>query len=136
MRTDDEIIERVRSIKDRDFFGFEIGDLVSCLPFDKAKEFLNADAKEEDWGEVYAHDRESMLKQMLDYMPFAWKKANNGRGLSAGRSMAHYNAWIWLAGDDLGDMSDYQFYGKDNLVKICDHYGWDAKQWDDGVREN
>ena len=21
------------------------------------------------------------------------------------------------------DLTDYQYYGKDNLVKICDHYG-------------
>ena len=50
--------------------------------------------------------------------------------------MCHYMAWVWLAGDDLGDLTDYQYYGKDNLVKICDHYGWDSSQWDDGERTN
>lgn len=71
----------------------------------------------------------------IGYMPFAWDKANNGRGFSASRSMSHYQAWIWLAGDDIGDLSEYDSYGKDNLVKICKHYGWDHSQWDNGVRE-
>lgn len=73
---------------------------------------------------------------MLDYMEFAWDKANNGRGISAMRSMHHYMAWTWMLGDDLGNLLDYQYYGKDNLVKICKHYGWDHAKWDDGVRRN
>lgn len=135
MRTDEEIIERIKAVQDRDFFGFEVLDLVIRLPFEKAKDFLKVEASESEW-EVYPRDRESLVQQMLDYMPFAWGKANNKRGLSAGRSLAHYQSWSWLAGDDLGDFTNYQFYGKDILVKICNHYGWDASQWDDGVREN
>ncbi len=34
------------------------------------------------------------------------------------------------------DAGDYEFYGKDNLVRICDLYGWDSSQWDDGRRVN
>lgn len=124
MRTDQEIIDRINARKEADFFGFEL-----------AKPFLNPDVKGEDW-KVQPRDRDSVLKEMLEYMPFAWDKANNCRGLSAGRSMCHYMAWVWLAGDDLGDLTGYQYYGKDNLVKICDHYGWDSSQWDDGERTN
>lgn len=135
MRTDAEILNRAAAIKDRDWMGTEMGDLIIRLPFNLAKPYLNETAKEEEWT-VWPRDRESMLKEMLEYMPFAWEKANNGRGLSAGRSMSHYAAWVWLAGDDLGDFHDYEYYGKDNLVMICDHYGWDHKQWDDGERSN
>lgn len=135
MRTDEEIIARIEEVKDRDFFGFEISDLLIRLPFEKAKPYLKDDAKAEDW-KVEPRDRESLLKEMHDYMSFAWDKANNQRGLSAGRSLCHYQAWVWLAGDDLGYFGDYEFYGKDELVKICNHYGWDSSKWDDGERTN
>ena len=135
MRTDQEIIDRINARKEVDFFGFELIDLLIRLPFELAKPFLNPDVKGEDW-KVQPRDRDSVLKEMLEYMPFAWDKANNCRGLSAVRSMSHYMAWVWLAGDDLGDLTEYEFYGKDNLVKICDHYGWDSSQWDDGERTN
>ena len=133
--TDGEILERIKSIKKRDFFGFETSDLLIRLPFEKAKPYLNDDAKKEEW-EVQPRDRESLLKEMHEYMEFAWDKANDMRGLSAGRSLSRYQAWIWLAGDDLGDFSNYEYYGKNELVKICNHYGWDSSKWDDGVRTN
>lgn len=135
MREDKEILDRIRNLDEFDILGFQTSDLILRLPFDLAKEFLKPEAKEEEWKQ-YPRDRESLIKEMLEYMPFAWEKANNDRGISAARSMAHYNSWIWLVGDDLGDMNDYQFYGKDNLVNICDHYGWDSSQWDDGIRHN
>ena len=135
MRTDAEILNRIAGLKDNDFLGFETLDLLVRLPFDLAKDFLKPEAKPEDWKQA-PRDRESLVKEMQNYMPFAWEKVNDGRGISAYRSMAHYNSWIWLAGDDLGDMNDYEFYGKDNLVKICKHYGWNYVQWDDGERNN
>lgn len=135
MRTDQEILDRIHERKGIDFFGFEFSDLVCRLSFDAAKPLLSNDADPATW-EIVPRDRESVLAEMLIYMPFAWDKANGQRGLSAGRSMHHYMAWVWLAGDDLGELTDYEFYGKDNLVKICEHYGWDHTQWDDGIRTN
>ncbi|CUK21974.1 hypothetical protein [Achromobacter xylosoxidans] len=135
MRTDAEIVQRIEEIKDRDVLGFEQTDLILSLSFDAAKPFLKEGATSEQW-EPAPRDREGVIKQMLDYMPFAWEKANNGRGISASRSMSHFSAWTWLAGDDLGDLGDYEYYGKDNLVRICNHYGWDSSQWDDGERHN
>lgn len=135
-RTDKEIVDRINAIKDRDFFGFETSDLLARLSFAAAKPFLKDTAKEEDWPAPSPRDRESLINEMREYMPFAWDKANNCRGISASRSMSHYTSWVWLAGDDLGNLGDYEYYGKDNLVRICEHYGFDAAQWDDGVRVN
>ena len=138
MRTDEEILARIEARQPEDFFGFEITDLLIRLPFEKAAPYLSDEARAAGGAEwkVQPRDRESVLKEMLEYMSFAWDKANNCRGLSAGRSMCHYMAWVWLVGDDLGDLTEYEFYGKDNLVKICQHYGWDSSQWDDGERTN
>ena len=134
-RTDDEIISRINVVADRDFFGFEVSDLVVRLEYEKAKQFIPPDVTQKDW-EVVSREPADVISMMRDYMPFAWEKANDGRSLSAGRSLSHYSAWIWLAGDDLGDLLEYEFYGKDKLVLICNHYGWDSSEWDDGVRTN
>jgi len=135
MRTDQEILAKIQDVCHRDWMGTIRGDLIGCLPFETAKEFLKPETTVEAWVPE-RRDREAVIARMLDYMPFAWEKANDCRGLSAGRSMDHFTAWIWLIGDDLGNLSDYQFYGKDNLVKICEKYGWNYKQWDDGIRSN
>jgi len=134
-RTDDEIISRINVVTDRDFLGFEVSDLVLCLEYEKAKQFITTDVIQKDW-EVVSREPADVISMMHDYMPFAWDKANNCRGLSAGRSLSHYSAWIWLAGDDLGDLLEYEFYGKDKLVLICNYYGWDSSEWDDGIRTN
>lgn len=134
-RTDAEILARIKEVDGCDWLGTQVGELVTRLSFPAAKPLLKPEAEEADWTQ-YPRDRDSILKEMLDYMPFAWEKAKNCRGISANRSMDHYAAWIWLLGDDVGDLQGYEFYGKDNLVKICDEYGWDTLQWDDGVRVN
>lgn len=137
MRTPQEILDRIKVIEPEDFLGWERTDLIKRLPFEYAKPFLAEGATQDDWDKrIKPLDKDSILSEMLDYMPFAWEKANNFRGLSALRSMAHYSVWVWLLGDDFGDLMDYEFYGKDNLAAICQHYGWDSSQWDDGVRLN
>ena len=135
MRSKEEIINRINIVSKRDFFGFETGELIFHLPFDSAKEFLRPEVTREEYKQMSC-ERDDIVARMLDYMPFAWEKANGCRGISASRSMSYFTAWVWLSGDDLGNLLDYQYYGKDELVRICAHYGWDASQWDDGIRTN
>lgn len=133
--TDEEIVARIEKLRPRDVLGFDTQDLIFSLPFHLAKPYLNDTVTEAEWTPE-PRDPESVVARMLDYMPFAWGKANDGRGISAGRSISRFMAWMFLAGVDLGDLSNYQFYGKDELRKICAHFGWDADQWDDGERTN
>ena len=72
IRTDEEILARLEEIKDRDWMGFERNDLIIYLPFDKARPFLVEGTTEDEW-ERLDRSRESVLKTMLDYMPFAWE---------------------------------------------------------------
>ena len=136
MRTDEEILARIEKVKHRDFIGTEVSDLIGALSFESAKQFLKEGITEDQWNDLKIDTKEKILAKMEEYMPFAWNKANNCRGLSAGRSMSHYMAWTWLIGDDFGDLTRYEYYGKDNLVKLCEHYGWDHTQLDDGIRSN
>ncbi len=135
MRTPDEIVARIRYLEegDRDFLFFERSDLIEHLPFSHARPFLKPEAAESDW-EQLPLSAPSIQAEMLDYMPFAWEKANNCRGISASRSISHMKAWLWLRGDDLGERMDglYEFYGKPCLRVICEKYGWDWREWDDG----
>ena len=140
--TQDEIVKRFEERKNGDILGFEITEYLSALDFEHVKCFLKPEAKSEEWSNG-KWDRESVLARMLEYMPFAWEKANDCRGISANRSIMHYIAWIWLAGEprfaaDVEQMFDkeYCYYGKLILEAICKYYGWDFSKWDDGVRTN
>ena len=141
-RTEAEIVERIKAREPEDMFGFEWHEYIRFLPFHAAQPWLKEEAKPEDWAAEVC-TRDALLEQMRDYMDFAWGKANNCRGLSANRSVMHYIAWTWLAGD--GEFSDeisqqfdedYRFYGKPILARIADFYGWDWRQWDDGRWRN
>lgn len=137
-KTYEQIVERVRQLhlNCEDILGFQTVDLVAMLPYSFAKEFLGKEVSEQEWEEPLPYEEEKILEQMRDYMSFAWDKANNKRGISASRSMSHYTAWIFLLGDEdqFPNLLNYEFYGKENLAKICAFYGFENE--DDGVREN
>ena len=71
---------------------------------------------------------------MFAYLPFAWDKANHCLGLSAARSMEHMSSWLWLLGHDRASeqVLEYDLYGKPWLRAVCEAFGWDWRQWDDG----
>lgn len=135
MRTQDEILERIEAVTKMDWMGTQRTDLVGALTFESAKPFLKDGVSEDDWT---ANTDDDIRKEAIDYMNFAWDKAINCRGLSAGRSMEHYMSWLWLLNDnDLWcDLDNYNHYGKPQLVKICEHFGLDASKWDDNIRVN
>ena len=144
MRTYEEINRKIGLLENdpNDIFGFIKGDLICCLPYDQAKPFFKKDSNvtEESWNaNKLATDRDGVLVAMREYMTFAWDKANNCRGLSACRSLMHYQAWLWLLGEDeVADMLalDYSCYGKPELRAICEHYGWDWTLLDNGRWSN
>ncbi len=138
MKTQDEIVERMEQVKDNDFFGFQQSDLMDYLDYDHSKPFLKDDTTKEQW-EEFAVETKTPTEAIKDYMPFAWEKANNCRGLSASRSIEHMTAWLWLDGKDelLPKMeSEYEFYGKPCLVIVCREYNIDWRKLDDGLWRN
>lgn len=143
MPTQAEIVERFSTRRDGDMLGDEVGMYLPYLEFEHIKQFLEGVTKA-DWDrDRESLTREAVLKTMEEYMEFGWDKANNCRGLSANRTISHYIAWTWLAGDRAFSEQiereydeNYRFYGKDILVMICKFYGWDPAKWDDGLRRN
>ena len=142
MRTQEEIVARIQERRPGDMFGFEVDVYFNYLDFEHAKTYLKPDteATATNWE---MSDLDRVLVSMKEYMPFAWDKANDSRGISAVRSIKHFIAWIWLLGDDeFANVvetqlnTNYRFYGKEILISICAKYGWDYTQYDDGVRTN
>lgn len=133
MKSDHEIIERIKAVEQDDWMGTQRSDLIQRLEFEAAKSFLKQEAKQEDW-KVRPRDKDFIKAEMLEYMPFAWDRANDRRGLSAARSLDHMSAWLFLLGmDKAADaILEYYQYGKPQLRAICEHFGWDWLQWDDG----
>lgn len=135
MRTQDDIVTRLEARKPNDFFGFEWQEYIWFLDFEHAKPYLKDSVVECDWEVEIKTPKEIMI----DYMEFAWEKANGCRGISAWRSLAHYTAWLWLDGDDelwKTIIDDYEYYGKPQLIEICEYLGIDSFKWDNGVRVN
>lgn len=141
MKTQEEILARFNERKTEDFFGFECNEYLGYLDFAHVKPFLKDGITPEQWN-PNSPEPTKVIAKMLDYMPFAWEKANNCRGISANRSISHFIAWTWLIDEkfsaEIEKMfnSEYQHYGKEILVMICNHYNWDCSQWDDGKRVN
>lgn len=137
MKTQEEIIKRIEEVTKCDIFGFQREVYISALTFDNAKEYLKEGVTQEEWDEIRLCTDEDVRKRSIEYMPFAWEKANSCRGLSASRSLDRYSAWLWLLGVDDGiDFDDYEFYGKPQLVEICNRLWLDHTEWDDGIRVN
>lgn len=135
MRTQDEIVARIRTRKEQDFFGFETSEYLDYLDYTHAKEFLKPETTQKQWEKVRS-EAKSPEEAIKDYMPFAWGKANDCRGISAGRSIMHMVAWLWLDGKDWSEIEDYQYYGKPQLVRICKEYGIDWRALDDNRWRN
>jgi hypothetical protein len=141
MRTQQEIVEQIKKqVAEALLFDFGISNLLVYLDdYETAKPFLNEGVTEEQFKEA-TKGRRTPQEEILDYMGFAWEKANDCRGLSAMRSLQHMKAWLWLDGKDaLLDrihIDDYTLYGKPQLRAISEEYGIDWKALDDGSWKN
>lgn len=131
-RTTEEMLERFNA--PGDMFGFGASVLLPYFDFDDIKGHLKfeyvakVEAGEETWVR-YPATVELVTACAEEYMRFAWGKAMDHRGLSAGRSLYKLATWLWMAGDDeavdiLMDESNYPPYGAPALRLVCERYGW------------
>lgn len=131
-RTEAEIVARIEEHAEK-FFDFTAEDLLPYLSYAKAKPYINAETTEEDWAGIVERNRKPPAEVILDYLPFAWEKANNCRGLSAGRSVNHFETWLWLDGkEELASRLSqvYEYYGKTCLVLVSEEYGFNWLEYD------
>lgn len=141
MKTQQQILDRILDIKEQIFLGFEAKILLEFLTAESIETLRGVVVKEDaDFSDHVPKtpDEETIKSEMREYMEFAWGKANGFRSLSAMRSIQYYQAWLWLLGEHAfaKDLDGYRYYGKYELVRICDYLGLDSSQWDDGVKRN
>lgn len=61
--------------------------------------------------------------QLADDLAFAFKKALNKRGLSAGMMHSVIQMWMWVLDDDLQHMEEYAQYGLPLFKAVAVKYG-------------
>ena len=101
-------------------------DLIEFLPASEASYFLKPDTDLEEFG-LKELTKENIIKEIRDYLPFAYSKAEGARGISSSRSLMHFDHWLWLLADDellefLHDDDNYEMYGFPVLQKIAKKY--------------
>lgn len=129
-RTQDEILEKLKHLDEHGsiIHAMTRGDLIECLDYEHAKEFLKDGITKEDWDKDRVTTDEQVIAEIIRYMPFAIGKAENERGISSSRSIGHYCNWLWLIEDHellafAQDDSNYPMYGMPILKKIQEKYG-------------
>ncbi len=104
------------------------GMLIDYISFEAAKPHLKEEyiekfeKGEEKWDQIT--DIKESVQDFLDYMVFAWGKAEDQRGISAGRSISKLSTWMWMLGrkdlsDILQDSDLYNPYGAPALIECC-----------------
>jgi hypothetical protein len=125
-RSQEQIAARIESIKADDFFGFRREVLLGSLDFEHARPFLKAEATVEAWEEEPAETTvESVLQSATKYLDFAFGKALDHRGISAGRSVEKMTEYAWLLGDDaLAERmgGHYAQYGMPALLAFAERF--------------
>ena len=113
-----------------DMFGFGRGVAIDVLPFEEVKDSLKEEyIKEVEAGKKkweFITDVYEITQDFLDYMTFAWMKAQDQRGISAGRSIEKLSAWMKILNrEDLAEVlnGSYNPYGAPALIECCKNLG-------------
>ncbi len=132
LKSVDEICEIYKELGKDDFLGFSFDVFAKFVPFEKAKynfedDFINkVESGLEKW--TFINTIEEASQDFLDYMNFAWGKAEDKRGISASRSIEKLSMFLRIMGrEDLAELIDdddlYNPYGAPALIAVCDKMG-------------
>lgn len=128
MRTQQQILDRYNSVKD--LMGIQQTDLLDLMDFETVKPYLKPEyiSSVEEGKEKFEFTTD-LKKTILEYLPFAYEKAEGGRGISAERSLLHFKTWIWFDDPDFyekieSSLTHYTNYGLSVLDKISEKYGY------------
>lgn len=134
LRTQEEIATRFAQLQNsKEMFDFRSEILVNYVTFENVKLYLEEEyLKEVEAGtksfEEPITDIEKCANDFLDYMKFAWGKAEDERGLSAMRSIQKLDMWLWIMSRDdlckiITDDNLYNPYGAPALIEVCNQMG-------------
>jgi len=130
--------------------------LVLALPLESAKttQLVKIDATEEEWEKVSITSEADIRAKFFEndgcLIDRAWDDANALRGMRCRQNLAAIAAFVWLLGPEHGELlekiqggfdpkgdqrtvRDLDYYGKRQLVAVCEHFGvaWMSKDNDE-----
>lgn len=141
-----QIDSRLKDLKSTDYYGFESSMLLAFLPWTYASAHVKPapdgarTAQASAWIAAYPLSNAAPLEMLKQYLPVAWKAANDDRGLAVMRGLAYARSLLWLAGYSdkfLKHFKTWAFYGKPEFI-LCSHlvgFDWraaDNKRWSMG----
>lgn len=122
MRTQAEILERIKNVEDDDYFGFKRGVLISALDFEHALPFLKEGVTKDQW------TPDDAATEAASYYKFALGKIQDHRGISADRSVQKLTEYAWLLGRDdvvaAMDEAEYAQYGAPKVKVFAEMLGY------------
>jgi hypothetical protein len=71
---------------------------------------------------VTEYTKENVISNLTSDLKFAFEKALDKRGLSAGSMNGVIKMWMWVLNDDLADFDDYAQYGLPLLKAVAIKY--------------
>ena len=131
--TKEEVDERHKERSPNDMFGFETDEYTPYMTIEGMRPLAKDGVTDETLKGIQMElTRELITDEIRTYMSFAMDKAKGQRGISANRSIEHYIAWTWLAGDaefsskiEKMHADEYHSYGIPILEEICKFYGFE-----------
>ncbi len=133
LKPQEEIASRFNdAVANPQFMDFRTEVLLDYLSLANAKPHLKDEYVTEiesgakEWKQIVSI--EEAAQDFLDYMNFAWGKAEDQRGLSASRSIQKLSVWLWLVSrEDLCSVIEnddlYNPYGSPALIEVCNMLG-------------
>lgn len=133
LKSQEEFAKKFSELQAKEsFIDFRPEVLMDYLNFENARPFLKeeyihkVEKGEEEWEMITTI--EECAQDFLDYMNFAWGKAEDQRGISAGRSIQKLGMWLWIMNrEDLQTLIEkdelYNPYGAPALIEVCTEMG-------------
>lgn len=138
MKTKEEILSAV--IAGKGFKAIDGRDLtrLACFFEDSELHHFGVERKGEQWAVplVLEFSEAAVLQQLAEDVEFAFRKALDQRGISAGAMNDVIKMWMWVLDDDLQYCQDYAEYGLPLLKRVAVKYGLPSPIGDDNGDED
>jgi len=130
MRTKEEVSEFVeKHLNEMLFLEFQGKLLLPFCTFETLRKLIKKEVLDDKVREMMEElVEEKIIEEIRNYLPFAFEKAENQRGISANRSIEHFLAWTWLIDKEFHDKiffeyeTNYYNYGMSILKMIKEKY--------------
>lgn len=131
-------IEEILSYESQSFDGRDLNRLADFMTVEQMQKFDLEVSNPDSW-KTEELTRENVLKRLESDLAFAFEKALDKRGLSAGLMYGVIKMWMWVLDehDDLVNWSDdnYAQYGLPYLKAVALRYGLPNEIGDDAGDE-